>query len=186
MKQILLKIIKGYKPENEQEEADKEIMLEFIKAYDNCLLRENKIAHFTASSWIVNEDRTKVLMIYHNIYKNWAWTGGHADGEEDLQKVALREAGEETGVSNIRALSHEPISLENLCVDCHYKNGIFVPSHLHFNVTYLLQADEKEQVRIKADENSGVRWVDWQQAPAMTREECMKEVYSKLNSRAHF
>lgn len=183
MKQNLLEIIEGYKPKDEQEEADKKIMLAFIREYDNCLLRDNKIAHFTASSWIVNSDRTKVLMIYHNIYKNWAWTGGHADGDEDLRKVALKEAIEETGVRNIFALSQEPLSLETLCVNSHYKKGIFVPSHLHFNVTYLLQADEKEGLRIKADENSGVKWVELEQAPLITAEECMKEVYTKLNKR---
>lgn len=183
MKQILLDIIKGYKPGNEQEEAEKEIMLEFIRNNENCLLRENKIAHFTASSWIVNGNRTKTLMAYHNIYQSWAWTGGHADGEEDLEEVAVREAKEETGVGSIQVLSHEPLSLEILCVNSHYKKGIFVPSHLHFNVTYLLQADEKEEVKIKADENSGVKWIDLQQAPLITTEECMKEIYKKLNSR---
>ena len=57
------------------------------------------MAHMTASSWIVNEDYTKVLMIYHNIYNSWAWTGGHADGDEDLLHVAVKEAREETGLS---------------------------------------------------------------------------------------
>lgn len=183
MKEKLLNIITNYEPKNEQEKADKEIMVDFIKNYDNCLLRENKIAHFTASSWIVNKDRSKVLMIYHNIYKNWAWTGGHADGEEDLLKVALREAKEETGVNNIVAISEQPISLENLCVNSHYKKGVFVPSHLHFNITYLLQADELDELKIKADENSGVKWFHVEEAPTVTNEECMKEVYSKLNER---
>lgn len=183
MKQKLFDIIERYTPQCEQEEADKEIMLSFIKEHENCLFRENKIGHFSASSWIINEDKTKVLMIYHNIYKNWGWTGGHADGEEDLFSVALREAKEETGVRNIISLKPEPLSLESLCVNSHYKKGVFVPSHLHFNVTYLFQADEKEELRIKADENSGVKWFNLDQAPHITSEECMKDVYNKLNDR---
>lgn len=183
MKIILQNIIKGYQPLGEQEEADKEIMLDFIKSYDNCLLRENKLAHFTASSWIVNEDRTKVLMIYHNIYKSWAWTGGHVDGEENLLGVALKEAGEESGLKNILPLSEKPISLESLCVNSHYKKGVFVPAHLHFNVTYLLQADEKEPLTVKADENSGARWFNIAEAPVISTEECMQEIYRKLNKR---
>ena len=82
------------------EVADKEMMLKCIDEYDDVLTRENKLFHFTASNWIVNKEKTKILMIYHNIYQSWAWTGGHADGEDDLQSVAKREAEEETGLKD--------------------------------------------------------------------------------------
>ena len=59
--------IKKYKPFNEQEERDKEIMLKFIDTFDDVLTRENEFGHFTASSWVVNKEKTKVLMLYHNI-----------------------------------------------------------------------------------------------------------------------
>ena len=83
--------IQNYKPYNEQEEKDKEIMLKYIDTFDDVLTRNNEFGHFTASAWVVNKERTKVLMIYHNIYNSWAWTGGHADGEDDLLSVAIRE-----------------------------------------------------------------------------------------------
>ena len=83
--------IENYKPYNEQEENDKEMIIECINTFEDVLTRENKICHFTASNWIVNKERTKVLMIYHNIYKSWAWTGGHADGDSNLLHVALKE-----------------------------------------------------------------------------------------------
>ena len=92
--------IEGFEPYNEQERADKEIMLNLIDTYKDVLTRENKVCHFTASNWIVNKERTKVLMAYHNIYQNWAWTGGHCDGDSDLLRVALKEAQEETGIEN--------------------------------------------------------------------------------------
>lgn len=53
----------------------------------------------TASAWVVNKDRSKVLMIYHNIYNSWSWLGGHADGETDLLAVAIREVREEAGIA---------------------------------------------------------------------------------------
>ena len=87
----LFEDIKCYKPSNQQEAYDKEQMLQFMKCYQNYLERENQIAHFTASMWTVNKERTKTLMVYHNLYDSWAWIGGHADGEEDLCAVALRE-----------------------------------------------------------------------------------------------
>mgnify|MGYP002237558723 CR=1 FL=1 len=52
----------------------------------------------TASAWVVNKDRSKVLMIYHNIYNSWSWLGGHADGETDLLAVAIREVREEAAL----------------------------------------------------------------------------------------
>lgn len=97
--------LENYMPYNEQEKNDKKLLLEYIDSFDNILTRENELCHFTASNWIVNKERTKVLMAYHNIYKSWAWTGGHADGESDLLNVALREANEETGLNNLKVLS---------------------------------------------------------------------------------
>lgn len=91
----LLDNIKNYRPMNEQEEHDKEQMLRFMKFNENYLERENQIAHFTASMWTVNKSHTKTLMVYHNLYDSWSWIGGHADGEEDLCAVALRELQEE-------------------------------------------------------------------------------------------
>ena len=85
--------IAAYVPQTEQEAADKELILDYIRRFpDNILTRENKIAHLTSSGFVVNADCSKVLMAHHNIYKVWAWTGGHADGDGDLLAVALREA----------------------------------------------------------------------------------------------
>lgn len=177
----LFESIKNYQPTNEQEEHDKAQMLEFMKQNDNYLTRENQVAHFTASVWTVNKERTKTLMIYHNIYDSWAWVGGHADGEEDLRAVALRELQEETGVKNAGLVSDEIFSLESLTVDGHVKRGTYVPSHLHFNVTYLVEVDENEALRVKEDENSGVKWWTFEDAVNVSTEKWMVErVYKKL------
>ncbi len=179
LEQALLAFI----PWNEQEEQDRAEMLRFLRTGENCFSRDNRTAHFTASSWIVNRERTKVLMAYHNLYQAWAWTGGHADGDTDLLAVALREATEETGV-HARPLSRDVFSLEILTVDGHEKRGMYVPSHLHMNVTYLLEADEWENIRPKADENKAVRWFPLQEALAQCSEKWMvQRVYTKLNER---
>ena len=113
--------IKNYMPVNEQEAKDKEQMLQFIRQNDNYLLRENQVAHFTASVWTVNKEHTKTLMVYHNIYDSWSWIGGHADGVEDLCSVAMRELQEETGVRNAVLAGRDIFSLETLTVDGHVK-----------------------------------------------------------------
>ena len=177
----LLNDIEKYLPSNEQEENDKKIMLDYMKNNSDYLTRENKIAHFTTSIWTVNKERTKTLMVYHNIYNSWSWIGGHADGEEDLSKVALRELKEETGVENASLVSKDIFSLEILTVDGHMKKGKYVPSHLHFNVTYLAEAEEKQKLVVNEEENAGVKWFLFEDAVKASGEPWMVEqIYKKF------
>ena len=180
----LLEQLKAYAPYNEQETNDKEVMIKLLEKESDIFTRENEVAHFTASSWLVNKEHTKVLMIYHNIYHSWSWTGGHADGDTDLLAVAMREAMEETGVKTITPVSEDIFSIEILTVDGHIKRGKYVPSHLHLNVTYLLEADEAEVLHIKQDENSGVAWFTLEEALEKCSEPWMIEwIYKKLNEK---
>ena len=179
--QKLIASIEQYQPYNVQEEMDKSLILEWIKNNNNAFLRENTVAHMTASAWVVNKDRSRVLMVYHNIYDSWSWLGGHADGETDLLAVAIREVKEEAGISGVRPVSEKIFSLESLTVDGHVKRGKYVSSHLHLNVTYLLEADSEEQVFVKEDENSGVSWFSPEEALKKSTEPWFVErVYGKL------
>ena len=156
-------------------------MLKYMDTFDDVLTRNNEIGHFTSSCWIVNKEKTKVLMVYHNIYDSWSWTGGHADGETDLLQTAIREVKEETGVKNVKPVTEDIFSLEVLTVDGHIKRGKYVSSHLHLNLTYLLEVDETEVLKIKEDENSGVKWVKFEDVPNMSEEKWMVEnVYNKI------
>lgn len=177
----LISKIKKYQPFNEQEEMDKALILNWIETQENAFSRENTVAHMTASAWVVNKERNKVLMVYHNIYNSWSWLGGHADGETDLLAVAVREVKEEAGITNVRPVSDEIFSLEFLTVDGHVKKGRYVSSHLHLNVTYLLEADSEEAVSVKVDENSGVAWFTPGEALKKSTEPWFVEhVYGKL------
>jgi len=177
----LYELIKAYEPANAQEECDKKQMLQFMEQNSNYLLRENQIAHFTASIWTVNKERTKTLMVYHNLYDSWSWIGGHADGEEDLCAVAMRELQEETGVKHAKLVSNEILSLETLTVGGHVKRGKYVSSHLHFNLTFLAEADEGEALVVNAEENQAVKWWSFEEALQASSEPWMVErVYKKL------
>ena len=151
-RQELLNQIEYYTPFNEQEETDKQLILNWIRNNTNAFSRENTVAHMTASAW-----------------------------ETDLLAVALREVKEEAGISHVCPVSEEIFSLESLTVDGHVKKGKYVSSHLHLNVTYLLEADSEEAVSIKADENSGVAWFSPEEALKKSTEPWFVEhVYSKL------
>ena len=172
--------IKNYIPVNEQESKDKEIIIDFINKNEDVLTRENEVAHLTSSGFIVNKNRDKVLMIHHNIYNSWGWTGGHADGDSDLLEVAIKEAKEETGITNVRPIIDDICCIDILTVKGHIKKGKYIAPHLHLSVAYVLEADETEEVKVKEDENSGVKWVDIDKVLELTDEEHMKDVYSKL------
>lgn len=230
--------IASYHPFNEQEAADRHLMLRALKTNRFCFDRKSQ-AHFTCSAWVVNPEKTQTIMVFHNIYNSWSWIGGHADGCSDLAAVALRELREETGVEHARIvspwecvdrpsrrpnadkkakastneISNEMVSangisnemasakeipnevvnasapsptsplfsLEVLTVDGHEKNNRYISSHLHLNVTYLVEVDPSEALRVKPDENSGVKWVSLDQVLNMSDEPWIRErIYAKL------
>ena len=180
----LIDKIEHYHPWNEQEKTDQKEFLRRLKSGENLYTRENLSAHLTASAWVVSPDRKLVLMAYHNLYDSWAWLGGHADGERDPLAVAVREAMEESGISHIKPVTSDIYSLELLTVDGHEKHGRYVSSHLHLNLTYLLEADPKEQTRCKPDENSKVAWFTFEEAVSASSEPWFcQRIYRKLNEK---
>ena len=177
----LLEELEAYRPWNDQEERDRAELLRRLRSGEALYTRDNAAGHLTASAWVVSPDLTQVLMAYHNLYDSWSWLGGHADGETDLLAVAIREVKEEAGIRHVQPVSKEIFSLESLTVDGHVKRGCYVSSHLHLNVTYLLEADSEEVVAIKADENSGVAWFTPEEALVKSTEPWFVEhVYAKL------
>lgn len=185
MNQFLYDAIKKYEPKCEQEIQDKKVMLRYIESFEDILTRENEFAHMTASPWIVNQDFTKVLLIYHKIYDSWGWCGGHCDGEEDGLKVALKEGQEEAGITSIRPLVDEIIALDILPSIAHRKRGKFVNTHVHLNLAYLCVADEEEMLHYNKEETEGAMWVPLEEVCDKVND-CDREmipVYQKLNQR---
>ena len=181
MKENLIRQIQNFQPFNEQEAVDKVLFLKLLAENTDISRRDNLTCHLTASAWVVNPERDKVLMAYHNLYNSWAWLGGHADGNYDLGAVAEKEAREESGLAHVKLVSPEILSLEVLTVSGHEKKGQYVPSHLHLNCTYLLEADPEAPVRIKEDENSQVGWIGFDDIPMKSTEPWFVErIYSKL------
>ncbi len=180
----LLQALEQFKPFNEQESRDRDEILRWLRQSESVWDRSNLTAHMTSSAWVTSPDRQQVLMAYHNLYQSWSWLGGHADGDRDLLAVALREVREESGLTRLRPVTDEIFSVEILCVSGHEKRGEYVPSHLHLNVTYLIEADPEEKTCIKADENSDVRWFLLDAAVEASSETWFRErIYSKLNQK---
>ena len=130
-------------------------MLKFYRTERAVFSKKNKTGHFTGSGWVVSPDKRKVLMTHHKIINKWLQLGGHANSENDLLKVALREAIEESGLQRFKVLNKTVFDL-----DIHRIPKVgSEPSHLHYDVRFLLEADpEKEQI-IVSDESYDVAWV---------------------------
>lgn len=173
-------VIKAYTPINEQEASDKQLFLELYETYGDKLYERHPVAHFTASCLILNKEHTKILLEYHNIYKSWAWCGGHNDGEQDFMKLAMREAKEETGL-DVTPIFDYPIALDDLWVQGHVKRGKYVSAHLHLDLAYLMEADDTAPLKVKEDEVSALRWFTLEEFKTLNCD--IMEVYLKMLKR---
>lgn len=114
--------------------------LDFVETHTECFYRELWPAHVTGSTWVVSPDRERVLMLHHRKHDRWLQPGGHADGDADILRVALRETSEETGLdpSQVQLLDQAVFD-----VDIHRipaMNGD--PEHEHIDIRFLVEIDD--------------------------------------------
>lgn len=135
-RQPLLNLLARYKPTDQHDQCALNQIIDFVQSEPCCFQRECMQGHITASAWLLHPDGHQFLLTHHRKLRKWLQLGGHADGDNDVLGVALREAIEESGISEIM-----PISEEIFDVDVHvipaYKN---VPAHNHYDIRFLLQA----------------------------------------------
>lgn len=114
--------------------------------------RERLAGHFTASCWLVDRTGTRVLLTHHRKLQRWLQLGGHADGDRDLPRVALREAQEESGLHGLR------VDPELFDIDRHWipERGD-VPGHWHFDARYVVHADGDENF-VVSEESLDLAW----------------------------
>ncbi len=168
-----------YIPFCEQEEKDQDYMLKWFDNFDDVLTRNNIFGHFTASALVVNEKRTKMVVVYHKINDGWMYPGGHADGEEDLLSVAQREVEEETGLK-ARILDQNIFAIQVIPTYGHIKNGAFVSSHEHLDCLFLMEADEDIPLIFREEESKGVKWLNFEAAMDDTIVPFIKPVHAKI------
>jgi len=185
MLNMYIEQIRSFRPCCEQEERDQDMILALCERHRDILTRENRAFHLTGSGLILNETRDKMLMVHHNIYRTWTWTGGHADGQEDLRAVALREAAEETGAAPglVGTILEEMASLDVIPVFGHVKNGAHVSAHLHLNAAWLLCVPESAGLAICEGENSGVAWVPLAEVASRSQEPELIRIFGKMLAR---
>ena len=155
------------------EEAVVERFREFVGSEERCFERDCWAGHVTGSAWLVNAARTHVLLTHHRKLGRWLQLGGHSDGEPDSLQVALREAGEESG------LAVEPLSGRIFDLDVHRIPARRAdPAHHHFDVRFTLCADAGQDF-VVSGESLDLAWVELTDIAAYTREESMLRMRDK-------
>ena len=152
---------------------------DFVKENKDCFLRENLAGHVTGSALVTDKSHKYVLLTHHKKLDKWLQLGGHADGDDDILSVALKEASEESGLSALRVVSFmgEKMPFD---VDVHKipERGL-EPAHYHYDVRYLLEGD-KDLPLVMSDESKDLRWFSLEEAKALTSEWSMLRQFQKL------
>lgn len=148
--------------------------LVFIQSQPDCFNRRCfQNGHFTASAWVVNSNHDKFLLTHHRKIGKWMQLGGHVEQSRDLLAEAMREVKEESG------LPSSPLSLDIFDIDIHqvpaFQND---PAHLHYDLRYLLLADEKHPL-LRTSESNELRWIDRHEIGNLTQEESVIKMVRK-------
>ncbi len=128
--------------------------LRFLHSHPDVFERGHALGHFTGSAWLVSGDGKRTLLTHHRKLDRWLQLGGHADGDGDLARVALREAEEESGLSGLR--------VEGAVFDLdrhHIPARGDEPAHWHYDVRYVVRAGVDEHF-VVSPESHALAWRD--------------------------
>lgn len=127
---------------------------DFLRQTPDAFERSHREGHFTGSSWLVSADGERVLLMHHRKLGRWLQPGGHADGDRDLARVALREASEESGLSDLVV---DPVVFD---IDRHWipERG-HEPGHWHYDVRFVVHARGSEAFVLN-EESLALAWRD--------------------------
>ena len=159
-------------------------MLDFLASSPEVFLRSHAPGHFTGSALVCDAALQKVALIHHRKLEKWLQFGGHADGDRNLARVALKETEEESGLSRLTYLDfeetlgcpHHPVPFDLDIHEIPARPG--EPAHLHYDVRFLVWSEE--QTLQQNHESHQLAWFDLEQARSRTQEESMLRQFSKL------
>lgn len=153
-------VLHCYHPQTKAEEKLKNYMQAQVALYgDLWLERDCPHGHLTVGALVVNSDYTQVLFMHHKLRNTWSWTGGHMDGMQDPLQVAIKEAQEETGLTDLQVLTPLPLAIDCFQVPTHERRGVTVEAHIHSVFAYVFVADPQASLIINTMESNDVAWL---------------------------
>lgn len=175
-RQSLVSALKNYKTNFNEEREFIPRFIELLKDED-AYQRHHLPGHITASSWIVNTDGSKVLLVKHAALKKWLQPGGHADGDENVMRVALKEVEEETGLTNLTTVGSEIFDVDIHLIPA--RKDLSFPAHDHYDVRFLFQASETDELKI-SHESTDLQWIEMKNLEKFNGEMSILRLRSKL------
>ena len=172
-RKFLINSFRSYQTLFDEEQKYIRAFLELLNHQD-CFQRTHLPGHVTGSAWIVNADRSKTLLVHHAKLHKWVQPGGHADGDENILNVALREAEEETGLTNLKSSN----TIFDLDIHVIPSRKDF-PEHFHYDIRFLVEGDESEKI-IVSDESHDVKWVSLNDLEKFTKERSVLRMKDKV------
>ncbi len=137
------------------EATHRDRMLTLLEAKPDCFLRTCFPGHFTGSALVVSADGSRALLHHHKFLDRWLQFGGHCDGDEEVLRVALREAEEESGITGLITTSRRPFDVDIHAIPENPKRG--EPPHFHYDIRFVLIAPEGAEP-VVSDESHALRW----------------------------
>ena len=177
----LLAMLKGYDPVDIVEQTYKKQMMEFIRNHVDCFERFLSIGHITASSWLLNKDHSKALLMHHAKLDKWFQLGGHCDGNSDVIEVTIREAQEESGINAIEVVQPSIFDIDIHLIPENSKEK----AHYHYDVRFLLHVVSDEQI-IQNNESKELRWIGKNYNELPTQGESVVRMFNKWMSLNNF
>jgi 8-oxo-dGTP pyrophosphatase MutT (NUDIX family) len=171
----LLAALEAFQPYDNDEAEMVERTKLFVREHEDCFERTLAIGHITGSAFIVNNERTHILLTHHKKLNRWLQLGGHADGDGDIRRVALREATEESGLTDVRTVRDGIFDVDVHLIPAR-KN---VAEHYHYDIRYLCYADSRIPLII-SDESHDLVWVPIQSILNYTEEQSILRMVYKV------
>lgn len=169
-RQPLIALLQRYARSHPDDGALAERFLAFVGQHPDCLSRTLQIGHITASAWILSADGSRCLLTHHRKLGRWLQLGGHVDGEGHVERAALREAEEESGMTGFTLLPiGQPVLPLDLDVHRIPARGD-EPAHDHWDVRFLLLAPERQRLSLSS-ESIDLRWFGSDELAAVTDEQ---------------
>ena len=153
MREVLIELVANHTPFNDTERAHTMSTLEFLHKNKNCTSTDNLKGHITASAWVLSPDRTETLLTHHRKLNRWLQLGGHIEDDATIQKAALREAVEESGIEDIHLIKDSIFDVGLNVIPARYE----VAEQYHYDIRFLLQAERTDFVI--SNESNDLAWV---------------------------
>lgn len=179
-RQPLLQLLDDYEVAYPEESAVVQRIRTLVQEHTDCFERNCRPGHITGSAWVMNADRTKCLLVHHRKLQKWLQPGGHADGDANTARVAMKEALEETGLRSLMFADPLPLDLDVHLIpeQRDAESSLREDAHEHHDVRFLILAAEEEEPVVSA-ESHDVRWFTEEELHSVTQEESVLRLWRK-------